>query len=201
MKKYVNLMTDVACYRNAARVTTRRWITAGAACLLIAAPTAFFKWEHCRQVSQEYDALEASYEPVRRLNGINMQLRTTAAALVRDNRLPLELSRRRPVTTLLGIASGAAAQSEGALFINHIEISQTPAGGDGAAQQADRMTIEAACTLKYDIANFVAALTVAPVSAVKIVTDDLAVVDGIDRKTYTVECVLGSPPAGGSHVN
>ena len=55
------------------------------------------------------------------------------------------------------------------------------------------MVIEAACTLKYDVANFVGALKAAPIAEVKIITDELATENGVDHKKYAVECVLKAP--------
>ena len=189
MKRYANLMSDGARFRTAARISLRRWSLALVTGATLLTPIAGWHWQEWRRICHEHEALEASYEPIRRLNTLNQQLRTTAANLVRDERLPLELSSNRPVATVLGIVGNAARQSGGALYIEHIQLDLAPPGSE-VAPAPDRLVIEAACTLKYDVANFVSALKTAPVAEVKIVTDELATKNGVDHKNYSVECVL-----------
>jgi hypothetical protein len=185
-------MTDGARFRTAARLLIRRWGLAVGTAATLVTPVAGWHWQECRTVRHEHEALEASYEPIRRLNAMNMQLRTAAAKLVSDERLSLELASQRPVATVLGIVGSAAKQSDGALYIEHIQLDIGAPGGDGI-RAPDRLVIEAACTLKYDVANFVAALKTAPISEVKIVSDDMVTKNGVDHKNYTVECVLSAP--------
>jgi hypothetical protein len=198
MKKYVNLMTEGARFRTAARLSIRRWGLALGAGATLMTPIAGWHWQEWQSIRHEHEALEASYEPIRRLNSMNMQLRTTAAKLVQDERLELELASQRPVTTVLGIVGAAAKQSDGALYIEHIQLDLAPPGAEGA-RGPDRLTIEAACTLKYDVANFVAALKTAPIAEVKIITDELATKNGVDHKKYAVECVLKAPTPEATH--
>jgi hypothetical protein len=202
MRKYVNLMSEGAQFRTAARVQLRRWVTALVATTVVLTPIAIGRWQEARRVRQDHEALEASYDPIRRLTSMNNELRTTAATLVRDDRLPLELSRKRPVGTLLGIVSAAAAASNGELYVEHLQLAQSPPSQPGAPPAQDRLIIDVASTLTFDIANFVEALKVAPIAEVKVASDELVEENGIDRKNYSLECLLSTPASGkAAHVN
>jgi hypothetical protein len=192
MKRHANLMTEGARFRAAARVLIRRWGVALAAGGTLLTPMAIWHWQECRRIRHEHEALEASYEPIRRLNSLNLQLRTTAAKLVGDERLALELAQQKPMTTLLAIVGEAARQSDGALYIQHVLIDVSPPDAEGI-RPPDRLQVEAASTLKYDVARFVEALHVAPISEVKITTDVLATTNGVDHKNYAVDCILTAP--------
>ena len=128
MKRYSNLMTESARMRVSAAYYLRCWGMGILAGVAAATPVAVWQWQRARTLRQEHEALEASYEPFRRLEQMNGELRTAATKLVQDERLPLELSRRRPTATLLGIVGTAVAATEGALFVEHMEVSQTPPG-------------------------------------------------------------------------
>ena len=196
MRRYVNLMSEGAQFRSAARVRLRRWALALAVSVTVLTPIASWRWQDARRVRQEHEALEASYEPIRRLNTANTELRTTAVELVRDERLPLALARKRPVASLLGIVGAAAATSDGELFVEHLNVAQSPPGPDGSPAAQDRLIVEVATTLTYDISDFTQALRVAPITDVKVASDDLVSEDGVDRKNYTLECLLGAPAGG-----
>lgn len=196
MRKYVNLMSESAQFRTAARVQLRRWVMALAATFVVLTPLAVGRWQEARRVRQEHEALEASYDPIRRLTSMNNELRNTAATLVRDDRLPLELSRKRPVGTLMGIVSAAAAASSGELYVEHLKLAQSPPSQPGAPPAQDRLIIDVASTLTFDIANFVEALKVAPIAEVKVASDELVEENGIDRKNYSLECLLSEPASG-----
>jgi hypothetical protein len=188
MKRYVNLMSPAAQFRSLAGRRLRRWGTALAILALVLAPAAITSRAEGGRVRREHEALEALYEPVRRLNALNRQLRIEATNLVRDEQLVLELSRERPTVALLGVVSTAAAGSDGQLFIEQLSVIQRPPGAaaEGAGQQ--RLVIDAAAPLAYDVATFVEALHQAPVTAVKVVADEVVSKNGLDRKNYTLEC-------------
>ena len=196
MRNHVNLMSEGARFRTAARVRLRRWGLALAVSVTVLTPIASWRWQDARRIRQEHEALEASYEPIRRLNTANTELRTTAATLVRDERLPLALSRKRPVASLLGVISSAAATSNGELYVEHLNIAQSPPGPEGAPAAQDRLIVEVATTLTYDISDFTQALRIAPITEVKVASDDLVSENGVDRKNYTLECLLGASASG-----
>jgi hypothetical protein len=193
VKRYINLMSSGARFRTAARVRLRRWALALAVMVTVLAPLSIIRWDESRKTRNEHEAMEAGYEPIRRLIQLNRDLRTQAAALVGNERLALELSRRHPATTLLGLVGAAAAESRGELFIEHLTLTQLPPGVGAAPTPTgarEQMVIEAAATLTYDIAGFVESLQKAPIASVKVVSDVVVSQDGMDRKNYTIECTL-----------
>ena len=201
MKRHANLMSDGARFRVAARVSLRRWALALAATVTMLTPLSIWHWQECRRIRHEHEALEASYAPIRRLNEMNLELRTAATSLVRDERLTLELSRRRPTATLLGIVSAATAVTNGALFIEHINLAHTAPGAQAGTARQDQLTIEAACPPQFDISTFVDALKQPPFTEVKIRSDGLTTNDGVDRKTYTIECLFTTPAGKDSNAS
>jgi hypothetical protein len=183
-------MSESSRFRVAVCVLLRRWALGVAAVVAAAAPLAGMRYREYSRVCQEHEALEAAYAPVKWLADMNLQLRKEAAALVRDDRLPLELSRHRPAAALLGVASAAAADSGGELFIEHLSITQSVPSDEDGRPVEDRMVIEATAKLTYDIADFVEALKQAPVRAVKVAADDVVSLNGFDCKNYVIECSL-----------
>jgi hypothetical protein len=202
MRKYANLMSEGAQFRAAARIQLRRWALALVAVIVVLIPLAVVRWQEVRRVRQQHEALEAGYDPIRRLTAMNNELRTAAATLVRDERLPLELSRNRPSGTLLAIVSDAAAASNGELYVEHLKLAQAPPSGAATTPGQDRLIIDVATTLTFDVANFVEALKVAPIVDVKVAADELVEENGVDRKNYSLECLLTAPHGGkAAHAN
>ncbi len=201
MKRYANLMSDQARFRVSARASLRRWALVLVALLTLLAPMAIWHWQQCQRIRHEHEALEARYAPIRRLNEMNMELRADAASLVRDERLTLELSRRRPVDTLLGIIGAATAASKGALFIERINLTQTPPGAPAGTPGVDVLKVEAACPPQFDISTFVDALKRPPFADVTISSDDLSTENGVDRKIYSIECRFTAPAGKDSYAS
>jgi hypothetical protein len=139
--------------------------------------------------------MEAGYDPICRLVKLNRDLCTEAAALVKNRRLELELSRSRPTSALLKVVSAAAAKSDGQLFVEHFAINEH-APGDlapppaGAPAGEEKMVIDAVALATYDIAGFVEALKKQPVKSVKVLSDAVSSPQGGDRKSYKVECIF-----------
>jgi hypothetical protein len=162
--------------------------------MALLAPLMVWQWQDGRRIRQEHEALEATYEPFRRLAVTNTELRTTAASLVRDESLPLELSRNRPLATLLGIVGAAVESTKGALFIEHLDVTHAPPGDETTAIQ-DRLMIDAVSTPQFDISMFTDALKRTPIIDVKVVSENLIAENGVDAKNYTIECLLTGPAA------
>lgn len=188
MKRHVNFMSEAAQFRAAVRRHLRRWAGALCACVLLLIPGGAVRWVEHAQVRHEHEALEACYEPVRRLNAINGQLRTAAMNLVRDERLALQLSRERPMAALLGRVTRAVEDSSGQLFVQRLTVSQSAPGLKTGSAGRGRLVIEAAATLTYDVSQFVESLKAPPLNDVKITSDLVVAENGIDRKNYVLEC-------------
>jgi hypothetical protein len=196
MNRHVNLMTDSAKFRTAARLHLRWWGVSLAGLMVMLTPLTLMRWEEATKARKAHEAMESSYEPIRRLVKINRELRDEAVGLVKNDRLELELSWNRPVAVLLGVVSAAAAESSGQLYVEHLEIKDRPPGGGAPPTSAanpsaeQRLHIEAAATTAYDIVTFVEALRKAPIKSVKVTSDAIISVDGKDHKKYTLECTF-----------
>ena len=189
MKNYVNLLSDDARLRWSARSSAFRWSLALAALLAILAPVTLSQWRETREVRRRHEALEARYAPIRQLSDESRQYRTEAVRLVTVDRSPLELSRERPLATLLSLASQAAAGSSGELYIEQLTLTQPAVGDDADAPVERRLVLKATGTLAYDVANVVATLEHEPIKSVKVLSTETLAEDDVPRKTYTIECL------------
>ena len=191
MKTYVNLLSDDARSRSAAAVSARWWALALAVLAIVLIPMTVQRWQETRDIRRNHEALEARYAPVRQLSDEIRKYRREAATLVTVDRIPLELAQERPLATLLGLASQAAANSGGELFVEQLTVTQPGVddGGDGAATDR-RLVIRASGTLAYDVAQVVKSLEQAPIKSVKVLGTETVSEQGVDRKNYTIECLF-----------
>lgn len=187
MKRHVNLMSEGAKFRAAVRKQSRRWAVALALLVIVLVPLDGMRWREQTRVRHEHEALEASYEPVRRLSLVNRQLRTEAINLVRDERLSLELAQQRPLLTLLARISAAASAGNGQIYVEQITVEQA-VPGNAEKPVPNQVVVEAAATLTYDVSQFVESLKQPPITAVKVTSDVVTSENGVDRKNYTLEC-------------
>lgn len=190
MKRHVNFMSETAQFRAATRRHSRQWAYALIAGALLLIPVGAVRWVEQTRVRHQHEAMEASYEPVRRLNAINGQLRNAAENLVRDERLVLELSRDRPMAALLGRVTRATEDSNGQLFVQRLTVSQSAPGLKMGNAGHGRVVIEAAATLTYDVSQFVESLKAPPLADVKVTSDLVIAENGVDRKNYVLECAF-----------
>lgn len=188
MRNHVNLMTERATLMVSLRHCMRYWATAVAALVAVLTPIAAGRWLESRQTWREFQAIEASYEPIRRLSEHNRELCTDARNLVSNERVELQLARYRPVTSLLARVSAAAAASDGQLYVEELSFTQQLPGVAADGVQPGRVTIHAVCSLTYDIATFMHALRHPPIADVQARGDAVTNADGIDRKSYVIEC-------------
>lgn len=188
MINHVNLMTDAAQFRAVARVRVRCWIAAWGVLVMLLLPLGASRWRTHRDVMQQHEALEAAYEPTRKLAQEIRTLRTEAKTMVEKQRIELELARVGSPAVLLGIASQAAKASQGEIYARQIDVTQYLPGG-ATAEGRGRMVIKAAGTLPYDVTHFVDALDQAPFAGVSVLATEAVNQDGIDQKDYTVECL------------
>jgi hypothetical protein len=188
MRNYVNLMSDSARLRAAMGLRIRCWATAWAVIVIAVMPFAGMRWLQRRGIEQQRAALEARYEPFGRLSVENRRYRTEALKLVKQERIPLELSRKRSVAALLGLASKAAAATDGELYIQQLTFTQDPLAA--AEKPKGKLIIEASGTLAYDVAGFIEALNQAPFASVRVLSTEVETQDDVEQKNYSVECVF-----------
>jgi hypothetical protein len=185
----VNLMTERAQLCGAAERMTRAWAIVLSIVVVGLAPLAAWTWQQLRHAARQHEALEASYEPIRQLAGANRILRTEAAELVARDRVPLMLSRRRPITALLGAVADAVAGTKGAIVLERLSFTQ-----DGpqstSAESSGRVIVDVSTTPSFDVSQLVKSLECAPFSAVKITSSQSAIEGDVSRRTYSIECRL-----------
>lgn len=188
MAAYVNLMTERAQLRTSGARVSRCWAMIIGAMILFAVPGVLWTWHERQTIVREHDALEASYEPVRRLAAANRVLAASAAEFVAREKLPLELARKRPAIALVAHVSAAIAATDGAVYLDRIELNQRgPATADGD-KTADKLTLEASTLPNFEASRLIAALNQPPLAGVKIVSSETIEEAGVSRKKYVIEC-------------
>lgn len=188
MASCLNLMSDAAVNRSAADRILRGWLVVVGLCLLVILPLTTWTWLCRREVVQEHEALEARYEPIRRLNATNRELSQKAVNLVRTERVPLELSRRRPMATLLNVIGEAIASTAGEAFIAHFSLSRDPAAKTDAVDPGGLLVIEVVTTEGYDIAELARALQQPPLKSVKVLSSEAAIEANMKSNRHSIEC-------------
>jgi hypothetical protein len=190
MAHSVNLMTDRAQFRSEAERIARGWALAIGALLVALLPLGLWAWAECRQTVREHEALEAGYEPLRRLAGVNRTLAANAAELVKRERTILELSRERSALALLAVVNEAIEESRGAAVVDHIIITRNAAivGGASQAGVGGKMTLSASSTVSYEASRLSKSLDRPPFTAVKIVSSETAVEGETNLKHHVIEC-------------
>jgi hypothetical protein len=184
----VNLMTERALLRTAAARVSQCWAMIIGAMILLAVPGVLWTWRQRQAILREHDALEASYEPVRRLAAANRVLAASASDFVAREKLPLELARKRSVVALIAHVSASVAASEGAVFLERLELNQRGAGATEVGMSSDKLTLEASTSPAYETSQLIAALNRPPLSSVKIVSTETIEEGGASRKKYVIEC-------------
>lgn len=183
----VNLMSEAALNRSAADRIVRGWLAIVGVCLLLVTPLSGWTWLCRQQVVQEHEALEARYEPIRRLAATNRELSQKAVALVRTERVPLELSRRRPVAALFSVIGEAIASTAGEAFIVHLTMARDSAAKPDAVDPGGVLTIDVVTTEGYDIAELVRELDQPPFRSVKVVSSEASVEADVKNNKHLIE--------------
>lgn len=189
MIAHANLMTERAKFTAAASRIGETWAAAIGVLLLLMLPLGGWLWQRHSAVIRQHESLEARYEPIRRLAGANRSVGAQAAALVKQEHVALMLSRKRPMTALLGVVSNAIAATEGAAFVDGIHYAQAPAATAGA-EAPWRMKLAVTTEATFDVSQLVDALRRPPFTAVKILSSAPGPEDGARRQSYVIECEL-----------
>jgi hypothetical protein len=187
MASSLNMMSEAALNRSAADRIVRGWLVVTVLALLVVTPLTTWTWLCREKVVQEHEALEARYEPIRRLAASNRELSEKAVDLVRTERVPLELSRRRPVAALLKVIGDAIASTAGDAFIVHLSMARDPAAKPEAVDPGGVLTIEVVTTEGYDIAELVRRLDQPPFNSVKLLSSEAAVEADVKTNKHAVE--------------
>ena len=186
MASSVNLMTDRAALRAASERILRGWALAICAVIVLLAPALAWTWRERTKAIQAHEALEAKYEPLRRLARDSRSLGAETAKLTERERTALELSNNRPVGVLLSVVASAVHASRGGVFVEHVNITQDGAKNESGA--SGRLFLDFSSTLSYDVSELTKLLDKPPIKAVKIVSSE-TIDDGVvPRKTHAIEC-------------
>lgn len=187
MNHAVNLMTEQARNRTAAQRLIRSWALVLGAMIAAATPLGAWAWQRRSGVMQIQQALEAKYEPMRRLAAENRRLTVAAAQLVKNERITLELSRERPAATLLQVIGEAVAAADGNVFVERISAVHQPLAEAGA-ETAGRVVIDVTCVEGYDVARLAFALKRPPLRAVKVVSSESGSAGEHTVDRHSLEC-------------
>jgi hypothetical protein len=187
MAFHINLMTEKAQFRTAARRLAAGWALALAVVVITLLPVGAYQWQQRRITMAEQEALESQYEPIRQLTLQIRKLRAEAESLVRNQRTALELARDRAPSTLLALVGKAAAGSDGELYVKHVTLTQTPVRDKDHPDDAERLALEASSSVAYDVQRFVKNLQQSPLGEVKVLSTEMTSEDGKSRKQYGIE--------------
>ncbi len=187
MISHVNLMTERAKFTAAASRIGETWAAAIGVLLLLMLPLGAWLWQRHGAVIRQHDSLEARYEPIRRMAGANRSVSAQAAELVKREHATLTLSRRQPVTALLGAVADAIAETEGAVFVDGIHYIEQP---DEDRNAPRRFTLDVTAAATFDISQLAAGLRRPPFTAVKVLSSAPGPEDGPRRQTYIIQCEL-----------
>jgi hypothetical protein len=187
MASCLNLMSQTAVNRSAADRILRGWLVVIGAILLVVTPLTTWTWLCRQKVVREHEALEARYEPIRRLAATNRELSQQAVELVRTEYVPLKLSRRRPIGALLNVIGKAIASTAGEAFIVHINMVRDSAAKQDAVDPGGVLNIEVVTTEGYDIAALVRELNQPPFKSVKVLSSEAAVEADVKNNKHSIE--------------
>jgi hypothetical protein len=182
----VNLMTQPAQFRADAERIARVWILGIGALVLALVPFGLWQWRDRSQMVRENEALEASYEPLRRLAAANRALAAQATELVTRERDVLQLARQHSTLSLVSVVSDVIEASQGAAFVDHITITRDPA--KGGLNGGGKLTLSAMSTLGYEASRLAKELDRPPFTAVKIESSETTADGGVVRKHHVIDC-------------
>jgi hypothetical protein len=183
----VNLMTSRARNGAAADRILRGWSWAVGATFLLLTTLAMWTWFEHRELVLEHDALEASYEPIRRLASDNRGLRAKAGNLVSREAIVLGLSNDRPIAALLAKVNESIVAAEGAVYIESLILTQA-AGTAAEAPRAGTVTLNVTSLLGFDVSRLVKQLDAAPFSMVKVISSETVATGDLPRKKHVLQC-------------
>lgn len=187
MAASVNLMTLRARNGAAADRILRGWFWSIAATFSMLSLLALWTWVERRELMLEQGALEASYEPIRRLASGNRGLRMQADELVSRNAVVLGLAQDRPILALLARVQEAIAAAEGAVYIESLTLSQA-ATTTAEAPRDGTATLTVVSLLGFDVSRLVKQLDAAPFSDVKVTSSETVASGETPRKTHVIHC-------------
>lgn len=134
MNNHIDLMSSRARVRECTRTRLRQWSRILAAAVGLLALHGAITWWPVHTRSLQCAALEAQYEPLRRMKMDNKALARKIADTLDESQLELALSKQTPVVTLVGLVGQAVSNTQGKVFLDRLAYSQdeTNNNADGA---------------------------------------------------------------------
>ena len=191
MSTYINLMSHRARVRECIRSRLRQWLCLLAATLAVVMLHAFVSWLPVHSSSLHRDALEARYEPYRQMKLENRQLTQQIADAKGNNKLELELTKETPVLTLVGLVSQAVSETDGNIFLKHINFSQEGSPTNRNANDVEQVALSGLGTDSVTVQRFSERLkTVLPFAKVQIRQTESVEVGDHAMQSFQIQCTL-----------
>ncbi|QDU54771.1 PilN domain-containing protein [Aeoliella mucimassa] len=130
MRTSINLMTDEDKRRQLLHDVQTFWVKVLLTTMMVILGVGTYHWWQNRVVLAELSELEEQYAPMQMLKDECIDMRTSINNMREAQQLMLRLVDTRPVVTLLGAVSHAAAETSGGVYIQSIELEPTERSGD-----------------------------------------------------------------------
>lgn len=122
MKTSLNLMTDDDRRRQMLADARRLWIRVLGGTVLALTAVGLFEWWQGSATTRKLAQLEERYEPVQTMKDECVQMRRDITAMQQAQQLTLKLVDTRPTVTLLGVVAGAAAETNGGVYVEKLDL-------------------------------------------------------------------------------
>lgn len=151
----MNLMTDAARRHTVLRQARRFWSRVLGGTLLALCLLGLFEWWQGSASTQRLNALESQYAPLQALKQECTAMQREISALQDVQQLTWRLIDVQPAATLLAVVAAAAAETQGDVFLEKLELEQS---GTAQHPRRRRATLEGAGKSNAAIAEFATAL-------------------------------------------
>jgi len=132
---------------------------------------------------------EALYEPIRALKTENAQLQKKIETLREQERIPLALSREKPVTVLLGLVGKAVADENGQVYLQQLDLQQDALASAASSEPTASIVLKGVGLHGAAVTKFVDSLrTALPFTAVELASTQAVEVNQQTRQTFTIRC-------------
>jgi hypothetical protein len=135
MKRHLNLMSERARKREDGRRAWRVWAQVVAVLVLVLTPTGLVRWYSCNRAEQHSLAADLQYKPTRQLRADSGRLKQQIEQFRTDERVALALAVERPALALMGLVSRAVAERKGSVYLDVLELQQSPLVTDAPSGQ------------------------------------------------------------------
>lgn len=198
MKHHLNLMSQPARHREALRRVVRLWSQVTASVVLVLVPVGLATWWRCDDARRRQAVASAQYEPIRKMKNENDALKKQIESLLTQERVPLVLSRRQPVLSLVGLASRAVAEEGGTVYLEQLALEQSSQIENAANGTRSTCVLEGIGRDVRGVSQLADRLrTDGPFTHVGLETDETNRPGAENVQQFTIHCELAPGSAGG----